>query len=103
MTKISLSAEKDSVTNGKTLYFTQGKDKQGIVVSCSTCHGEDPRQPGKTRANKIIEPMAASKNPNRFTDPAKTEKWFRRNCNDVFNRECTVREKLDFIEFMKSI
>ena len=27
----------------------------------------------------------------RFADAAKTEKWFRRNCNDVVGRECVKR------------
>ena len=29
---------------------------------------------------------------------AKTEKWFRRNCNDVIGRECSRAEKADMIE-----
>ena len=49
---------------------------------------------------KDIEPMAASANPKRFTDQAKTEKWFGRNCNNVLGRECMPTEKGDFITFM---
>jgi hypothetical protein len=29
--------------------------------------------------DKVIEPMAPAFNPQRFTDAAKVEKWFRRN------------------------
>ena len=36
----------------------------------------------------------------RFTDPAKTEKWFRRNCTEVLGRECSAAEKADFIQFL---
>ena len=71
--------------------------------SCTTCHTSDPRAMGKTRAGKPIDPMAKSVNPNRFTDPAKVEKWFRRNCNSVLGRECTANEKADFLAYMKSI
>jgi Domain of unknown function (DUF1924) len=44
--------------------------------------------------------MAASANPKRYGDEAKTEKWFGRNCNNVLGRECTATEKGDFITFM---
>ena len=46
--------------------------------------------------------MAVSVTPDRFTDLAKVEKWFRRNCNTVLGRECTPAEKGDFIAFMTS-
>ena len=44
--------------------------------------------------------MAASASPKRYTDRAKTEKWFRRNCHNVLGRDCTATEKGDFITFM---
>ena len=47
-------------------------------------------------------PMAASANSNRYSDQAKTEKWFGRNCNNVLGRDCTPLEKGDFITFMLS-
>ncbi len=40
--------------------------------------------------------------PNRYTDQAKAEKWFGRNCRNVLRRECTPTEKGDFITFMLS-
>ena len=46
--------------------------------------------------------MAVSATPDRFTDLAKVEKWFRRNCNTVLGRECTTEEKGNFIAFMAS-
>ncbi|MBZ0131275.1 MAG: DUF1924 domain-containing protein [Rhodocyclaceae bacterium] len=30
----------------------------------------------------------------RFTDAAKIEKWFRRNCSEVVGHECTAAERL---------
>jgi hypothetical protein len=75
----------------------------GKKVSCSTCHTNDPRSQGKTRANKVIEAMAPSVNPQRLTDAAKVEKWFGRNCKDVLERSCTAQEKGDYIQYLLSI
>jgi hypothetical protein len=75
----------------------------GKKVSCSTCHTSDPRNQGKTRANKVIEAMAPSVNPQRFTDVAKVEKWFGRNCKDVLERTCTSQEKGDYMQYLLSI
>ena len=44
--------------------------------------------------------MAASASTARYTDPAKTEKWFKRNCKEVLGRECTAREKGDWLAYM---
>jgi hypothetical protein len=44
--------------------------------------------------------MALSKTPDRYTDPKKVAKWFRRNCKSVLGRECTPLEKGDFLAFM---
>ena len=42
-------------------------------------------------------------NPDRFSDAATTEKWFRRNCNDVLGRECTPQEKGDVLTWLLSL
>jgi hypothetical protein len=68
--------------------------------ACITCHTHDPRAEGQTRAGKLIQPMAVSKTPDRFTDPAKVEKWFRRNCETVLGRQCTAVEKGDVITYL---
>ena len=39
----------------------------------------------------------------RKTRPAKVDKWFRRNCGDVLNRECTPREKADVVAWLLTI
>ena len=46
------------------------------------------------------EAMAASVTPARYTDPAKVEKWFKRNCTEVLGRVCTAQEKGDWLTFM---
>jgi mono/diheme cytochrome c family protein len=73
-------------------------------VSCETCHGASPKDTGKhATTGKPILPMAPAVNPERFTDAAKVEKWFKRNCNDVLKRPCTAIEKGDFVTYMFSI
>mgnify|MGYP002148010371 CR=1 FL=1 len=52
---------------------------------------------------KTISALAPAFNPERFTDPAKSEKWFRRNCNDVLARECTAAEKADMLAWLVSL
>ena len=75
--------------------------KHGKEWSCSTCHSATPTVDGKhASTGKIISPLAPAFNAERFTDPAKTEKWFRRNCNDVVGRECTVGEKADVLAWL---
>ncbi|MFN7572434.1 MAG: DUF1924 domain-containing protein [Betaproteobacteria bacterium] len=64
--------------------------------SCTSCHTANPINPGKhAQTGKEIAPLAPAANPARLTDTAKAEKWFKRNCNDVLGRECTVQEKGD--------
>jgi hypothetical protein len=92
-----------SADRGASFYRTERTHSNGKKVSCSTCHTSDPRQQGKTRANKVIEPLAPSVNPQRFTDAAKVEKWFGRNCKDVLERACTAQEKGDYIQYLMSV
>ena len=78
--------------------------KHGKDWSCSTCHTATPTVDGKhASTGKVIAPMAPAFNAERFTDAAKTEKWFRRNCNDVVGRECSAAEKADVIAFLLSL
>ncbi len=54
------------------------------------------------KTGKVIKPMAASKNPERFQDSKKVEKWFLRNCKWTFGRQCTVQEKIDTLSWLNS-
>lgn len=72
--------------------------------SCASCHGPDPLQPGRhARTGKAITPLAPAADPERFTSPAKVEKWFGRNCNDVLGRACTPVEKGDVLAWLLSL
>lgn len=91
-----------SAERGASLHRTRFAQGKPDTPACSTCHGEDPRAPGQARTGKAIEPMALSVVPTRYADPAKVEKWFKRNCNEVLGRECTAREKGDWLAWMSS-
>src|SRR5512135_810925 len=83
--------------------WTKSVKAGGEEMSCTACHGDDLSKTGKHRkTGKLIEPMAPSVNAERFTDAKKIEKWFKRNCNDVWGRECTAQEKGDILKFLLS-
>jgi len=76
----------------------------GNEWKCAACHGAVPTGKGEHAVtHKVIEPMAPAFNPQRFTDTAKVDKWFRRNCKDVLSRECTAREKADVLAWLISL
>ena len=80
------------------VFFTS---RQGSEWSCASCHGNPPTKPGKhASTGKLIDPMAPAANPNVFTDTAKVDKWFRRNCKDVLQRECSAGEKADVLAYL---
>jgi len=92
-----------SAARGETLYRSEHPGRAGTSVSCASCHTANPKQPGRTRVGKRIEPLAPAANPQRFSDAAQVEKWFRRNCQDVLKRECSAQEKGDFIAWLSQL
>ena len=94
------SGQSPQVERGQT-FFTS---KHGKDWSCSSCHTATPTVEGKhASTGKVIAPLAPAFNAERFTDAAKTEKWFRRNCNDVVGRECAATEKADVIAWLLTL
>lgn len=72
--------------------------------SCASCHGARPTTPGRHAATgKTIAALAPTANSERFSDTARTEKWFRRNCKDVLGRECSAAEKADALAWLLSL
>ena len=78
--------------------------RHGREWSCSSCHGAVPTRAGSHAATgKPIAALAPAFNAERFADAAKTEKWFRRNCNDVVGRECSAAEKADVVSWLRTL
>lgn len=76
----------------------------GNELSCASCHTDNPAASGKhAKTGKLIQPLAPAVNAERFTDAAKTEKWFKRNCNDVLERACTAQEKGDVLTYLLTV
>ncbi len=75
--------------------------RHGGEWSCASCHGDPPSGPGRhANTGKPIAPMAPAVNPRAFTDTTKVDKWFRRNCQDVLQRECSAAEKADLLAYL---
>ena len=76
-------------------------ERHGGEWSCASCHGAAATAPGKhARTGKMIAPLSPAANPERFTDAAQADKWFKRNCNDVLGRACTAAEKSDVLAYL---
>jgi hypothetical protein len=89
-----------SAARGQTLHTQNFAGGKPDTPACTSCHGKDVRGAGRTPAGKAVEAVAVSVTPTRYTDPAKVEKWFKRNCNEVLGRECTPQEKGDWLTYM---
>ena len=97
--------KKDGASNFSAEHGKQNWTKEVTVKgekrSCTTCHNADLAKAGQhNTTKKTIEPMAPSVNPERYTDQKKIEKWFKRNCEWTYGRECTAQEKGDFLKFL---
>ena len=94
------TAEAGSTSNAERgrVFFTS---RHGGEWSCASCHGNPPSTPARhASTGKTIAPLAPAFNPERFTDTAKVDKWFRRNCKDVLSRECSAAEKADMLAWL---
>lgn len=79
-------------------------NRHGGEWSCSSCHGTPPTAAGRhASTGKTIDPLAPAANPRTFTESARVEKWFRRNCKDVLARECSPAEKADVLAYLMSL
>jgi hypothetical protein len=115
-----------SAERGRTFYLSKHVMKGVGAVSCASCHRKDPRE--QVRAHKVdilcrachvindeehpkpkeaklryIEPFAPHANPERFSDSAHVEKFFKLNCTMVLKRECTPVEKGDLIAWLLTV
>ncbi len=86
-----------NAARGETFF----KASHGQEWQCTSCHGKSPMLGGRhASTDKAIEPLTPAANAKRFTDSAKVEKWFRRNCKDVLARECAAVEKADVLAWL---
>lgn len=91
-----------SAERGKRL-FASDHGVSRDLPRCTTCHGNDLTQPGKHAiTGKQIAPLSPLAHASRFSERDKSEKWFRRNCNEVIGRACTAGEKADILQFALS-
>lgn len=82
-------------------FFTK---RHGGEWSCASCHQAPPTRTGQhASTGKAIAPLAPAVQPDRLTDSAKVEKWFRRNCKDVLSRECSAQEKADVLAYLNAL
>ena len=88
---------------GRDLFLANHTGGKPDTPSCTTCHGTDPTKAGQARTGKAIEPLAPSATPARFTDAAKVEKWFGRNCESVLGRACSEAEKANVLAWLMSL
>ena len=84
-----------------------------LLVSLA-CHAETPQQIRQTYVSEASSQQAdftpsakrgeaVTANAERFSDPAKVEKWFGRNCKEVVGRACTSAEKADFMTYLSEV
>jgi len=90
-----------SAERGEKLFRAPWAGGDSRTPSCTACHTENPRAPGRNaKTGRPIDPVAVSVTPKRFTDRDEVEKQFGRDCKSVLGRACTAREKGDYIAFM---
>lgn len=96
----ALAGVKPDAERGRIFFNT----RHGGEWSCASCHGATPVRGGKHAATgKVLDPLAPAANPRAFTEQARVDKWFRRNCRDVLERECTPGEKADVMAWLISL
>ena len=85
-------------------FFRQRFALNDKMPACTSCHTDSPLNPGQHAVTgKAIRPLAIAANGERFSDPAKVEKWFGRNCKEVVGHACTPAEKADFVAYMSEV
>lgn len=88
---------------GRQFYLNR-RTWQSRDYTCSGCHTDDPRKPGKHIETKLpIKPLAPSVNPARFLDVQIVEANFAAHCMDLHERDCRAFEKGNFVAYLMSV
>ena len=89
-----------SEEEGKAFY-TRELTIKGKQVACASCHTSNPADTGKHLVTgKPIRPLSPVANEKRFSSLDKVEKNFTKHCHDIIGRDCTAKEKGDFIAYL---
>lgn len=92
-----------SADEGKA-FFNRELLIKGKPTACASCHTSNPANEGKhIVTGKPIRPLAPAVNEKRFADIDKVEKNFTKHCNDITGRDCTAKEKTNFITYLISV
>ena len=84
--------------------FRQRFSNNDKMPACTSCHTDNPLNAGQHAiTGKSVKPLAVAANAERFSDSAKVEKWFGRNCKEIVGRACTPAEKADFVTYMSEV
>ncbi len=77
---------------------------KGKLTACASCHTDNPANQGKHIVTaKPIRPLAPAVNEKRFSNLDKVEKNFTKHCNDITGRDCTAKEKANFITYLITV
>ncbi len=83
------------------IFFTARRTASPAFDACTACHTDSPEQAGRHAiTGRVIAPMSPRLTLSRFSDQAKVEKWFHRNCREVVGRECSAGEKADVLAYL---
>lgn len=92
-----------SADEGKT-FFNREIMIKGKMTACASCHTSNPANEGKhIVTGKPIRPLAPAVNEKRFANLEKVEKNFTKHCHDIISRDCTAKEKANFISYLVSV
>ncbi len=92
-----------SAEEGKA-FFNRELLIKGKPTACASCHTANPADQGKhIVTGKPIRPLAPAINEKRFADIDKVEKNFTKHCNDITGRDCSAREKANFVTYLNSV
>ncbi|MCX7628289.1 MAG: DUF1924 domain-containing protein [Methylophilaceae bacterium] len=85
-------------------FFKREFTLKGKQVSCSSCHTDNPANPGKhIVTGKPIKPLSPVVEKSRFSDLEKVEKNFTEHCNNILGRDCTAQEKGNYIAYLLTV
>ena len=92
-----------SAEEGKA-FFNRELLIKGKPTACASCHTANPANEGKhIVTGKPIRPLAPAVNEKRFADIDKVEKNFTKHCNDITGRDCSAKEKANFVTYLISV